>query len=149
MAQRQGSEILRPSSKAYRPWSEAFRSQHGSPRAWLKPVRTWPRLSKDLDIASLCFDQASLGLNRASWAWFRPPLAGLRPRGGWTDRSWRRKFSMCECEGHRPLWGRCPSFSSHTNNFECWGKKAFSLLLWLCKFLKKKNKCCMRALKIH
>ena len=30
---------------------------------------------------------------------------------GWMD-GWRRKFPICECIGHRPLRGRCPSFPS-------------------------------------
>ena len=81
-------------------------------------------------MAFLGLDQASLGPNQASWAWLRPPLAGLRPGGAdrWmdlhidgqtdreTDEQRKRKFLMCECIGHRPLWGCCPSFSSHATN---------------------------------
>ena len=32
---------------------------------------------------------------------------------GRTDGRRRRKFPICECIGHRPLWGCCPSYFLH------------------------------------
>ena len=80
-------------------------------------------------MASLGLDQASLALSLASWAWLKPPLAGLRLGGTY---GWKRKFFVCECIGHQPLWGRCPSFSSHaTMNAGAMGTADHATLLWL------------------